>query len=827
MGRTKVRVLFIATTFLALVAVWGIARGFRPQRGAVGPVAAGPLPSEAEEVPPQHPVVDPVERTAVPEARVTPTIGEANLAPASTVPSRWMRARIVDEHGSPLAGASMSFVDAHLATTSGPDGTAALAVPLDRLVETSIVLDFTAQGRTTEQRWIDLRPEGDGHAGEVALLPAGSVFGRVVDESGAPLALFVGVFSPVPTLSEQDRESVAAQGAGLVPRGSGTRSKQDGSFRIDAVPVGSCIVAARRPGSFYVWTEPLAVQAGQVVDAGTLVLRAPSPDQCIEGKVLDVEGKPTGSRTVQLWKPGKARNVNHQLQSVSTDAEGRFRFAVARNTVVHVILLDEAQQEEIARVADVAPGGPQIVLRVPPWRTMELVVRSAKGEPVEDVRFNLCDADGIVLFGNRARTQSVQPGVWTLELPARPFRLWARATGYDPQSTELLDPATAPQRIELVLLLDHAAVIRCLVRRHGEPVADAQVRAYPLLEGPHRLGTGFSTRLAEQPVASASVSGEPGVCELRVKHTGAIVLLILLQGRVVLEQGPIVVGPDEPDRELELALPEPCGLEGRVLLAEGRDPAGILIGASRGDGEVRALTLGDSADFRLEGLAPGQWQVRQIDEMNNPHLLSDRRAHSDHRDSTWDVVLVPGQTARCEIDLRDEALCRIRGRVQLTPDGPSAWQFGLRNRFGQVSPDGTFQADTFEPGSAYLTLWGDYGPSRRLMISEQLDLAAGEATWALDLLTAELELRGVPAFQEDARGQEPELLRLQWTDSSNRQGTFRVLSHAGGPLVLRGLPPGAWTIETRYSEDGAPDREWRRRDSKIDLAPGDHQLIEL
>jgi len=828
MGRTKVRVLLVATAILAAVAVWIVSRGARLQREAVGPVAEDSPAAAAEDVSPQHLIVDPGERTAVPEAGVNPAADEAKLAPASTVPSRWMRARIVDQHGSPIDGASMSWVDARLAAKSGPDGTAALAVPLDRLaVETSIVLDFTAEGRTTEQRWVDLRPEGDVQAGEVALLPAGSVLGRVVDASGSPLALFVGVYAPVPTLSEQDSERMAAQGAGLISRGPGTRSRQDGSFRIDAVPVGSCIVAAWRPGSLYAWSEPLAVQPGQVVDAGTLVLRAPSPEQCIEGIVLDADGKPAGSRSVQLWKPGEARNVDHQVRSVSTDAEGRFRFAVPRNAVFHVILLDEAQRDEVTRVADVAPGGPQVVLHVPPQRSMELVVRTANGDPVEDARFTLIDANGFVLFGNRAHTQVVQPGVWTLELPARPFRLWVGATGYDSQRTELLDPATAPKQIELVLLQDDAAVIRCQVRRNGEPVADAQVLAYPLLEGPHRLNTGFSTRLAEQPVASTSASGETGVCEVRVKKQGDIVLLVQLQGRVVLEYGPILVGPGDPERELELALPEPCSIEGRVLLAEGRDPAGILIGASRGDGEVRALTLGNSVDFRLEGLAPGPWQVRRIAAVDNPHLLSDRRAYTDDKEPTWDVVLVPGQVARCEVDLRDEALCRIRGRVRLTPDGPSAWQFGLRNRFDQVSPDGTFQADTFEPGPTYLSLWGNYGPSRHLMISEQLDLAAGETTWALDLLTAELELSGVPAFQEDARGNEPELLRLQWTDSNNRKGTLRVLSHEGGPLLLRGLPPGSWTIETRYSQEGKPEREWRTRDARIDLAPGDHQLLEL
>jgi hypothetical protein len=304
---------------------------------------------------------------------------------------------------------------------------------------------------------------------------------------------------------------------------------------------------------------------------------------------------------------------------------------------------------------------------------------------------------------------------------------------------------------------------------------------------------------------------------------------VLVEGRVVLEHGPILVGLDDPERRLELELPSPGSIEGRVLLAEGRDPAGILIGASRGDGEVRAISLGSEPEFRLEGLAPGNWQVRPMAKLFNPNLLNDRRAYPEREAPTWDVVLEAGQAARFDLDLRNQALCRVRGRVRLTPDGPSSWRFHLREEYGEVASDGTFHVDTFEPGATTLSLWANYGPSKSLAINEQLDLRAGETDWALDLLTAELELTGVPAFesQDPRRQEEPELLRLQWTGSGAKQGTLRVLSHGGGPLVLRGLPPGAWTVDTRYLKDGSADREWHRHPTEILLAPGDRQVIEL
>jgi hypothetical protein len=826
--RKAVLAFLVASALVGLVAIWIVAREPDPQRAGVGSALGDAPAAQAPETLRFLEAGSNDGRTAVAGAWTDPQPASSEIASQSAAPSRWMRARIVDEHGAPLAGASMSLPDWNLATKSGPDGSAEFAVPLAQVgAQTSISLDFTAEGRTAEQRWIDLRPEGDCHAGEVALLPAGSLFGRVVDSSGSPLVVVVQVCSPIPALSEQDRERMEALGTGLGWRGPMARSKQDGSFHIDAVAVGSCIVAARKPGSLYSWSETLVVQAGQVVDAGTLVVRSPGADQRIEGVVLDADGKPAAARTVQLWRPGVARNVDPQVQTASTGPEGRFHFAVPRSAVLHVILLDALEREEIARIEDVSPGGPPLVLRVPPLRSVELVIRSADGEPVEKVRFNLSDADGFGMFGNRARIQAVQSGIWLLELPPRPFRLWVSAAGYEALQTELLDPAATPERIELTLQADTSPRIRCVVTKSGAPVAQAQIVAYRLLEGPHHLNTGFSTRLDSQAFAMASACAEAGTYELRVKREGTIALLVLEQERIVLEHGPIHVGPGDIDREIDLALPELASIEGRVLLAEGRDPAGLLIAASRGDGAVRALTLGSDPGFRFERLAPGAWQVRQMARLTNPHLLEDRRAYSDQEEPSWDVVLEPGQAARFDIDLRHEALCRIRGRVRLTPEGPVSWRVGLRNEFGSVQPDGTFQADSFQLGAASLTLWGSYDPRTHLLISEQLDLTAGETKWVLDLLTAELELTGVPAFESELRRPDTERFRLQWTDSGSRKGTLKILSHSGGTLLLRGLPPGRWTFETRDAEDGSEGRVWRSLGAAIELAPGDRQTLAL
>jgi hypothetical protein len=826
--RTKLGAALLAPALLAVASILLLVRDRAAERGATSPGAA----PASQGAPPaaMRPVAESpaAERIALAKggASADPERAAAAIAPAGAPPARLLRARVVDERGAPLAGATMSFDRDRegLDAASDAAGDVALAVPVDRLRgRTHAVLDFRAADRTSERRWLDLRPEGECHAGEVALLPAGVVVGRVVDDRGAPLRASVVVCEVLPVLSEHDRQRLETLGEGLVGRGVSTRCAEDGSFRVDAAPAGRCAVAAASVGFLRAVSEPLTVVAGEARDAGTLVLRTPASDQRIEGVVLDDAGAPSASQDVELWRPGVARNVEPQVQSTASDAEGRFRFAVPRGASYHVVLIDGSGREELDRIEGVSPGGPALVLRVPPRRVMEVRVSAAGGEPIDDASFGMSDADG---HGIVTRPERTAAGTWLVELPARPFRLFVSAPGHAGRSTEVMSPEDAPERIEVALEQARGASIRCLVTRGGEPVDGAQLIAYAPLDGPHRLNTGFAMRLAGYPTARGREAEGAGVHELHLRSAGAIVLLVLEHGRVALEHGPIAVAPGDPPRELELALPPPGRIEGRALLAEGRAPAGLLIGASRGDGEVRSLTLGDDGRYLFDGLAPGDWQVRPITSMRQ--FLDDRRAYRAE-ESAGDLVLGPGETARFDVDLRHETPCRVLGRVRLAPDGPGAWRCGLRGEWGEIGADGRFEREVFGPGAAPLVLWASYGPSVELSITAQLELATGDNPWTLDATTAELELTGVPAFEPDVgrRAREPELLRLRWAGSDRTQGQLAIQSHGGGPLSLRGLPPGTWSVETRYAPDGSPEAEWRRDVAEVTLAGGERRTLEL
>ena len=632
------------------------------------------------------------------------------------------------------------------------------------------------------------------------------------------------VCEALPNLTEHDRERLETLGEGVRARGPFGWALEDGSFRIDGVPGGPCALVAFESGYLFAVSEPFEIEPGRAIDGGTLVLRGPGRENRIEGVVFDATGAAAGSRPVELWQPGVARNVEPTVQRASSDAEGRFRFVVPRTSSYHVILLDEMHSEEIARVENVSPGDDPVVLRIPPERFVEIHVSAEDGEPLEGAWCSMADADG---HGMRTRPEQTEPGVLRLEVVGRPFYLWVNAPGYEGQRTEVLIPEEIPERLDFALEPERGARIHGVVTTSGSPVPGARLLAYPEVEGAHRLNTGFATRLEVQAAVSSTPTGEDGVYELLIKRDSDLILLVFHDDRVALELGPIVASPSDADRELDLALPASGSIEGRALLAVGRDPIGLVVGASRGDGEVRSVKLSADAAFRFDTLAPGRWQVRLVTE--NTHLLRDRRTYATSEDPTWDVDLEPAEAARFDIDLRHEVGCRLRGRVSLVPDGPTDWRFGLRGSWDDVDADGRFAAEVFGPGEAWLNLWGSYGPSISLRVFERLDLVPGETEWKLDPPTAQLELTGVPAFESDVdrREWEPELLRLQWTDTEGRRATVRVSSHGGGPLHLRGLPIGAWSVEARYSQDGSPESNWRTVVADLVLTAGEHRTIEL
>ncbi|HEX8550278.1 MAG TPA: carboxypeptidase-like regulatory domain-containing protein [Abditibacteriaceae bacterium] len=157
---------------------------------------------------------------------------------------------------------------------------------------------------------------------------AGSLSGRIVDGVGAPVAnrlIYV-------------QQPVTARGRF---RSTSVRSEADGTFRFDSLPTGSYSVlvpgttaprekAAQQSPVVARAVENVAVVAGETRTIGDIVLAAGAT---LEGVVVHkTTGKPFARAVVSAWGAANPRSET-RFPLATTDAEGRFRIAVAPGPV--------------------------------------------------------------------------------------------------------------------------------------------------------------------------------------------------------------------------------------------------------------------------------------------------------------------------------------------------------------------------------------------------------------------------------------------------------------------------------------------------------------
>ncbi len=735
-------------------------------------------------------------------------------------------ARFVDEHDQPLATVRLSMNNGlrRLESISTTDGRAQFLIASDdRLLDNDLVLEFEKQGRIPVRRTLSRSLRESHDFGKVQLLPAGTLVGRVLDEQGMPVvAQISAAFSPAP-MSESDRERQLHLGIGLELATAESRTETDGTFEVSGLPGGTFVIVARIPEHPRALSSPVDLHPGSSRSVGALVMREAKPANRIAGTVLTPEGVPFADGIVELWVPGAARNANPTAARTRTGENGMFVFSVPSRSRFHVVLVDERTREERIRLNNVVAGGAPVQLVAPEVRIAQVRVSSSSGAAIEGAFIAATDLDGV---GIRLEPTSPEPGLWRFPVPTRPFQLSVGAPGHELEHLSAHDPTTIESTLELTLRPTRVARIRGVVSRDGVPVAGAKVAAYRRLEGPHRLSTGFGTRVEASPISELARTDKSGHFELANLRERALVLLVRHGGEIALEFGPVPV--DRGDTVWKLPLPMPGEVRGRVLLAEGRDPRGLIIGASRGDGEVRAMSLEADGNFHFARLAPGDWQVRCIE----PGLgrVSDRTAHPSRTRPRPQVRLASGESTEIQLDLRYQERRHVRGYITAAPDGPTRWTMVLDGREVRVGPDGRFSAELFTARRPVrLALRGAYGPSVSLLVEDRLDLDSEDNEWNLDLRTGVLELHSVPAFDiHPARGgSDPVKVKLEQSGPEGRRTTIDVSAHGGGPLVLRGLPVGLYDLHFRDETNGRdPDGAESCRTS-LELLPGEHKVVSV
>jgi protocatechuate 3,4-dioxygenase beta subunit len=537
--------------------------------------------------------------------------------------------------------------------------------------------------------------------GTVLLEPALSLEGRTVDGDGAPLG---GV--EVRAASPGSGADLLLQLLAAAP-GSEAVSGADGRFRLAGRRRGERLtLSASRRGYLQATAPGVEVPAPEPV---VLVLaRAAS----VAGEVDDPTGAPVAGAALHLCRdegpplPGRPAACPGGALSTTADGEGRFRFDAAAPGRWTLTATAAGWAPGRLEGIEVADGGEVAGLRVALAAGSRLVgrVTDDAGEAVVGAKIGVVSTTAAGT-SHWARGESDDSGAYAVEGLAPGF---AEVSAYHPDYEKLsreLEVDSGEQRLDLNLRRRRQGreVAGTVVDPSGAPVAGALVE---LRVPPTRGARGGRF---PGPV----VSGPDGAFALADASDGEYLARAEAQGYAAGDSAPFsVAGADVAGIEIRL---EPgAAVVGTLRGLDLDELSQAAVYAGRVGGERRTGTVGYDSSYRVEGLAPGDWEV-------NAFLASGR--HAGGR-----VTIEPGE-ARAELDLVFGGGYTLAGRVRLGGRPVAGAQVtaesASRHAWTRTDYRGAFRLEGLEAGSYELEI-GDVeqGIARRreVELSEDLEI---------------------------------------------------------------------------------------------------------
>ncbi|MEZ6016546.1 MAG: sigma-70 family RNA polymerase sigma factor [Planctomycetota bacterium] len=306
------------------------------------------------------------------------------------------------------------------------------------------------------------RAPGVDDIGVVRLEPAGAVFGRVIDEDGAPVAgERIRLLGP---------GSTEAETIGFAGFAGDAVTEPDGTFMLGHVSPGPALLEVYGERYFTAperWL-PVTIKLGETCGPVELVV---DKERVVQGRVVDTSGAPCPGVHVNL-----SGNWSHE-DTAETDGEGRFIAPVRRGAARPLETYHEGTVQVAPLPARLFRGGEtavEVVLRREAVAATLRVIDATSGEPLE--RFG-----ARVLRGDAEASSARAPAPMTrpegrFASTARPGldRVSLAAPGYISAVVEVLarDDRSAPQ----VVALARRPGLTGVVTRDGRPVAGAPVR---------------------------------------------------------------------------------------------------------------------------------------------------------------------------------------------------------------------------------------------------------------------------------------------------------------------------------------------------------------
>lgn len=691
------------------------------------------------------------------------------------------------------------------AVTDRAGGFALGGPPLQRMRLTAGAPGYLPAGGT------EFQLDDDGRPGPTLVLePAAAVEGRVVDESGEPVA---GASLTVAVRRQPGMMRIEIGGGSESPR---ARSTQTGGFRLAPLdPENGYDVKVEAEGFAPAENAVTGLEPYENREGLRVVM---TRGRAITGRIVDLEGRGVGDALLKLTAAPDSSGSGMLVMRESagdgaglegfSDAEGHFELAgIAPGRFdLEIRRAGYARGKQAAIEVGESPEPVdlgEIVLE--PGERVEGIVLGRDGQPLEGVEIRVEESGPAMVFmmvGPGPSTEpeadaTSDPGGWfvieDLTGGAR-YNLALSRTGYVQKSVSAVE---APSAEPIEVAMDPASKVSGQVLdAEGEPVAGAQVS----LSREQRVEMGGNVMM------TLSMEGADADAEGRFlfedQEPGRISLGAVSSGYQEAKLDHLEIPEGEDLEGIEIPLAAGAIVEGRVLAPDGRPAIGAEVREVTESPEMIRMG-GQGTDgagyYRLEGLAPGKISVEALDE-DYPRVVKDLEAREGIN----------------RLDLQFEGGHEVEGRVSSTAGEPVAQAVVRLLTAGRywggpettTGNDGRFVIQGVQDGQYRLRAEGEgYAPSAG---DERVEVA-GEPVRGV-----EIRLDPGGAIAGRITGLEPEefaSVRVAaegggfdgFQDSNvDREGNYR----------LEHLASGSYTVNATLSDSG------RRATGQATLDPG-------
>ena len=592
------------------------------------------------------------------EAARLPLRLEDNL-PRDAMPESFAKAlgrisgRLVEEDGSPVPHTRVGIVGGDLfdilrdagalfrggphdlalkeaATRTAEDGTFSFAGVFPR---SFYVFWADAGGPRAYARLLDSPPDPGGTAdlGDIVLPPYVTFRGRVVDESGEPVqGARIRATNLPPLVLMSGLQDFGRKGSFLVQsekQDAGrvldpppvvhdlfdklpiptTRTANDGSFRLEGVPLGFALVIVDHDDFATLSGGPVATGRSGQKDIGDLVLLE---GYTVRGVVTDHEGEPLSGIEVRAGSVRAFRELTVLQPPVRTDTQGAFRVG-ALGTDSAMVAVQRHATDKWTVIGPLFTEDEPAVIALPPANDLEIKVVTKSGIPVDGAQLKIgsdeVDPDLTLLDPPKVPTERMDqsaPGIFVVnDLPAGRYRYLVTAPGYAAVQKKV---TIHEEPVEREVVLEPALEARLLViDADGDPVEWAEVHAF--------MGSNDWNR--EQHRLSSCRTDAKGRGLLENLRRGKYTITVTHPG-FALSFGVLDVPTEQ---EFLLIVDRGGSIEGVVysLSEEWTPPYMIVLGRRNwrhapGGESPRIAVTDKEGRFRVSHLTPAEWWVNVV-----------------------------------------------------------------------------------------------------------------------------------------------------------------------------------------------------------------------